>query len=40
MVAGVASYAAEVRNRAFPGPEHTYSIDEAELERFRAANRR
>jgi 3-methyl-2-oxobutanoate hydroxymethyltransferase len=35
MVAGVAEYAAEVRNRAFPGPEHVYSIDEDELERFR-----
>jgi 3-methyl-2-oxobutanoate hydroxymethyltransferase len=37
MVAGVAEYAAEVRNRAFPGPEHTYSIDDEELSRFRAA---
>jgi 3-methyl-2-oxobutanoate hydroxymethyltransferase len=37
MVAGVAEYATEVRRRAFPGPEHTYSIDEEELERFRAA---
>lgn len=36
MVAGVAEYAAEVRGRAFPGPEHAYSIDEAELESFRA----
>jgi 3-methyl-2-oxobutanoate hydroxymethyltransferase len=35
MVAGVAAYASEVRTRAFPAPEHTYSIDEAELERFR-----
>jgi hypothetical protein len=35
MVAGVAEYAAEVRSAAFPGPEHIYSIDEAELERFR-----
>jgi 3-methyl-2-oxobutanoate hydroxymethyltransferase len=35
MVAGVAEYAAEVRNRAFPGPEHTYSIDDEELEAFR-----
>jgi 3-methyl-2-oxobutanoate hydroxymethyltransferase len=34
MVAGVAAYAAEVRNRTFPAAEHTYSIDEAELERF------
>jgi 3-methyl-2-oxobutanoate hydroxymethyltransferase len=37
MVAGVAEYATEVRRGAFPGPEHTYSIDEEELERFRAA---
>ena len=36
MVAGVAAYVAEVRGRAFPGPEHTYSIDDDELERFRA----
>jgi 3-methyl-2-oxobutanoate hydroxymethyltransferase len=37
MVAGVAEYATEVRTRAFPGPEHTYSIDDDELERFRTA---
>ncbi len=36
MVAGVAQYAEEVRSGAFPGPEHVYSIDEDELERFRA----
>jgi 3-methyl-2-oxobutanoate hydroxymethyltransferase len=36
MVAGVAQYTAEVRSAAFPGPEHVYSIDEEELERFRA----
>ncbi len=36
MVAGVAEYAAEVRSRAFPGPEHTYSIDDEELQRFRS----
>jgi 3-methyl-2-oxobutanoate hydroxymethyltransferase len=35
MVAGVAEYAAEVRSGAFPGPEHTYSIDDEELEAFR-----
>jgi 3-methyl-2-oxobutanoate hydroxymethyltransferase len=35
MVAGVAEYAAEVRSGAFPGPEHVYSIDDAELESFR-----
>jgi 3-methyl-2-oxobutanoate hydroxymethyltransferase len=37
MVAGVAEYANEVRHGAYPGPEHTYSIDDEELERFRAA---
>jgi 3-methyl-2-oxobutanoate hydroxymethyltransferase len=37
MVAGVAEYATEVRNRAFPASEHSYSIDDDELERFRAA---
>jgi 3-methyl-2-oxobutanoate hydroxymethyltransferase len=37
MVAGVAEYAAEVRSCAFPAPEHTYSIDDAELSRFREA---
>jgi hypothetical protein len=26
-----------VRNRVFPAPEHTYSIDDDELSRFRAA---
>jgi 3-methyl-2-oxobutanoate hydroxymethyltransferase len=36
MVAGVAQYADDVRNRRFPAPEHFYSIDESELERFRA----
>jgi 3-methyl-2-oxobutanoate hydroxymethyltransferase len=36
MVAGVAEYAHEVRTRAFPGPEHTYSIDEEELASFEA----
>jgi 3-methyl-2-oxobutanoate hydroxymethyltransferase len=36
MVAGVAEYAAEVRGREFPAPEHCYSIDDDELERFRA----
>ncbi|MHB8656400.1 MAG: 3-methyl-2-oxobutanoate hydroxymethyltransferase [Solirubrobacteraceae bacterium] len=36
MVAGVAEYAAEVRTGAFPAAEHAYSIDEEELERFRA----
>jgi 3-methyl-2-oxobutanoate hydroxymethyltransferase len=37
MVAGVTEYAREVRERAFPGPEHRYSIDDDELSRFRAA---
>ena len=34
MVAGVAEYAAEVRDGSFPGPEHVYSIDEDELREF------
>lgn len=37
MVAGVADYAADVRAGAFPGPEHTYTIDADELDRFRTA---
>jgi 3-methyl-2-oxobutanoate hydroxymethyltransferase len=37
MVAGLAEYAEDVRQHAFPGPEHTYTIDEEELEQFRAA---
>jgi 3-methyl-2-oxobutanoate hydroxymethyltransferase len=36
MVAGVAEYTAEVRNRTFPAPEHCYSIDEEQLANFRA----
>ena len=35
MVAGVAAYAEDVRLRRYPGPEHGYSIDDAELEEFR-----
>jgi 3-methyl-2-oxobutanoate hydroxymethyltransferase len=35
MVEGVQAYADEVRARRFPSGEHTYSIDPAELERFR-----
>jgi 3-methyl-2-oxobutanoate hydroxymethyltransferase len=35
MTAGVAAYAADVRARRYPGPEHGYSIDEAELGAFR-----
>jgi 3-methyl-2-oxobutanoate hydroxymethyltransferase len=37
MVAGVAEYADDVRRRAFPAPEHTYTIDEEELAQFRTA---
>jgi 3-methyl-2-oxobutanoate hydroxymethyltransferase len=35
MVRGVGDYAADVRTRAFPAPEHTYAIDEGELDAFR-----
>ena len=35
MVAGVAAYAADVRERRFPGPEHGYTMHPEELERFR-----
>jgi 3-methyl-2-oxobutanoate hydroxymethyltransferase len=35
MVEGVQAYAEEVRSKSFPAAEHTYSIDPAELERFR-----
>jgi 3-methyl-2-oxobutanoate hydroxymethyltransferase len=35
MIEGVQAYAEEVRTHRFPGPEHGYSIDPAELERFR-----
>lgn len=35
MNAGVAAYAADVRARRYPGPEHTYSIDAAQLEELR-----
>ena len=37
MAAGVAAYAEDVRLRRYPGPEHGYSIDDAELEEFRGA---
>jgi 3-methyl-2-oxobutanoate hydroxymethyltransferase len=37
MDAGVAAYAADVRSRAYPAPEHGYSIDKAELAAFREA---
>jgi len=36
MIAGVAAYAQDVRNGAFPGPEHAYSIDDDELRTFEA----
>ena len=37
MDAGVSAFAADVRARRYPAPEHDYSIEPAELERFRAA---
>jgi len=36
MLRGVTAYAEAVRTRAFPAPEHTYSIPPEELERLRA----
>ena len=36
MARAVGDYAGEVRARAFPAPEHTYSIDADELEAFRS----
>jgi 3-methyl-2-oxobutanoate hydroxymethyltransferase len=36
MAAGVAAFADDVRERRYPGPEHGYSIEEVELEAFRA----
>ena len=36
MNAGVSAFAADVRSRAYPGPEHTYSIDPGELSELRA----
>jgi 3-methyl-2-oxobutanoate hydroxymethyltransferase len=36
MDAGVSAYAADVRAGRYPGPEHAYSIDDAELTEFRA----
>jgi 3-methyl-2-oxobutanoate hydroxymethyltransferase len=35
MDAGVAAFAADVRSRRYPAPEHDYSIEPEELERFR-----
>jgi 3-methyl-2-oxobutanoate hydroxymethyltransferase len=37
MVRGVRAYAEEVRNRTFPGPEHSYGIAPEELERLKAS---
>ena len=37
MVAGVRAYAEEVRDRTFPGPQHTYGIAPEELERLKSA---
>ena len=36
MVRGVAQYAREVRDGVFPGPEHIYSVEPAELAEFTA----
>lgn len=36
MVAGVREYAKDVRARGFPGPEHIYSVEPAELDEFRS----
>jgi 3-methyl-2-oxobutanoate hydroxymethyltransferase len=36
MVRGVGEYAADVRARRFPGPEHAYGIAPEEMERLRA----
>src|SRR3954468_13792856 len=37
MDAGVAAFAEDVRSRRYPAPEHDYSIEPAELERFKTA---
>ena len=37
MAAGVRAYTEDVRSGAFPGPEHSYSIEDSELEEFRAS---
>jgi 3-methyl-2-oxobutanoate hydroxymethyltransferase len=39
MNAGVSAFAADVRSRSYPGPEHTYSIDPGELSELRASLR-
>jgi 3-methyl-2-oxobutanoate hydroxymethyltransferase len=36
MNAGVSAYAEDVRSRRYPGPEHTYKIDAAELSELKA----
>jgi 3-methyl-2-oxobutanoate hydroxymethyltransferase len=35
MIDAVSAYTAEVRDRAFPAPEHTYGIDPEELETYK-----
>ncbi len=35
MAAGVAAFAADVRSRSYPEPQHGYSIDAGELQTFR-----
>jgi 3-methyl-2-oxobutanoate hydroxymethyltransferase len=37
MDAGITAFAADVRARRYPAPEHDYSIDPEELDRFRTA---
>jgi 3-methyl-2-oxobutanoate hydroxymethyltransferase len=37
MAAAVSEYAEEVRTHRYPGPEHTYSISDDQLERFESA---
>src|SRR5687767_660314 len=39
MIRGVRAYAEEVRDRAFPGPQHAYGIAPEELERLRSSVR-
>jgi 3-methyl-2-oxobutanoate hydroxymethyltransferase len=36
MILGVREYAREVRDRRFPGPDHAYAVDPAEVEAFRS----
>ena len=35
MIGAVATYAEEVRTRAFPGPEHVYGVAPEEMERLK-----